>query len=184
ILGLIWPGAQAAARHGRRIGLIATAATVKSQAYRQAILEVNAACQVWQVGCPDFVPLIEQNRIHDPQTRTVAERYLEPLRAAQIDTLIYGCTHYPHLAPVLKPLLPPTVNFVNPAVHLVAATARELDALGLRSTAPAWSTQFAVTGSPGQFARTSVQWLGYAPKVSRVNLPVLSYDRPTAARLV
>lgn len=175
ILGLIWPGAKAAAQKGKRIGLIATPATVKSNAYRQAILEVNPTCQVWQVGCPDFVPLIEQNRIRDSHTYSVAERYLSPLKAAQIDTLIYGCTHYPHLAPVLTSILSSSpVNYVNPAIYMVSAATRELDALGIRSHTPAWSTVFAVTGSPGQFARTSVQWLGYKPQVNRVQLPVFS----------
>lgn len=62
ILGLILPGARAAVQQGRRIGVIATPATAASNAYRQAIQEIEANAQVWQVGCPEFVPLIEQNR--------------------------------------------------------------------------------------------------------------------------
>lgn len=184
VLGLIWPGAQAAAHRGKRIGLIATPATVKSNAYRRAILEANPACQVWQVGCPEFVPLIEQNRIHDSYTHSVVARYLEPLKAAQIDTLIYGCTHYPHLAPVITPLLPQSATYINPAINMVAAATQELDVLGLRSNTPAWSTKFVVSGSPGQFANSSVQWLGYRPKVAQVRLPVLSgYTDSATARL-
>ncbi|MBD0267476.1 MAG: glutamate racemase [Cyanobacteria bacterium Co-bin8] len=171
ILGLIWPGARAAAQQGQRIGLIATSATVKSDAYRQAILEVHPDRQVWQVGCPEFVTLIEQNRIHDPYTYQVAKQYLAPLKAAQIDTLIYGCTHYPHLAPVLQTLLPSRVSFVDPAVHMVAAAAQELDALGLRSNVPAWPTEFYVSGAPSQFAQVAVQWLGHLPTVRQVRLP-------------
>lgn len=170
ILGLIWPGAQAAAHQGRRIGLIATPATVKSDAYRQAILEVCPDRKVWQVGCPEFVTLIEQNRLQDPYTYQVAERYLAPLKAAEIDTLIYGCTHYPHLAPVVQTILP-QVTFVDPAVHMVAAAVKELDALGLRSSSPAWPTQFHVSGSPRQFGRLAVQWLGHTPPVTQVHLP-------------
>jgi glutamate racemase len=174
ILGLICPGARAAAQQGQRIGLIATAATVKSDAYRRAILEVHPDRQVWQVGCPEFVTLIEQNRIHEPYTYQIAEQYLQPLKEAQIDTLIYGCTHYPHLAPVLQTILPQSVTFVDPAVHMVAAAAQELDALGLRSNTPAWPTEFYVSGSPRQFARTAVQWLGHTPTVHQVRLPAVA----------
>lgn len=178
ILGLIWPGARAAAQQGKRIGLIATAATVKSDAYRRAILEIHPDRQVWQVGCPEFVTLIEQNRIHEPYTYQVAKTYLEPLMAAQIDTLIYGCTHYPHLAPVLQAILPATVTYIDPAVHIVAAAAQELDALGLRSTTPAWPTQFYVSGSPRQFSQTAVQWLGHPPVVNQVQLPPVAVPLP------
>ena len=105
ILGIILPGARTAAKSGQRIGVISTPATAKSNAYRQAILEANAGAEVWQVGCSEFVPLIEQNLIRHPQTLAVARRYIDPLLEAQIDTLVYGCTHYPHLAPVQKKLL-------------------------------------------------------------------------------
>ncbi len=79
ILGLILPGARAAVGRGKRIGVIATPATAASNAYRHAIQEINPMAQVWQVGCPAFVPLIERNRIHAPYTKKIARQYLEPL---------------------------------------------------------------------------------------------------------
>jgi glutamate racemase len=170
IMGVILPGAKAAVQQGRRIGVIATPATTASNAYKHAIQEVNPAAQVWQVGCPEFVPLIEQNRLAEPHTRRVAHNYLQPLMDAQIDTLVYGCTHYPHLAPVLKTILPSTVKLVDPAVHAVAAAARDLDLLGLRSHAPALPTRFCVSGQPESFIQLSQQWLGCAPVVETVCL--------------
>ncbi|WP_017654975.1 glutamate racemase [Fortiea contorta] len=168
ILGVILPGAKAAVQQGSRIGVIATPATAKSNAYRHAILEINPDVQVWQVGCPEFVPLIEQNRIHDPYTTEVARSYLEPLLQQEIDTLVYGCTHYPHLAPVLRSLLPSQVKLVDPAVHVVAACAQELDLLGLKNTHPPLPTRFVVSGCPRQFAQSSIQWLGHTPVVEEV----------------
>ncbi len=170
ILGVILPGAKAAIQQGKRIGVISTPATAASNAYPQAILEIDGTAQVWQVGCPEFVPLIEQNRLHDPYTKEVARRYLAPLRGQQIDTLIYGCTHYPHLAPVLRSLLPPSVKLVDPAIYLVKAVAQELDLLGLRNTYPPFPTRFYVSGCPHQFAQSSVRWLGYTPLVEQVFL--------------
>lgn len=170
ILGVILPGARAAVQQGKRIGVIATAATVSSNAYSRAILEIDPTVQVWQVGCPEFVPLIEQNRINDPYTLEVARYYLAPLLAQQIDTLVYGCTHYPHLEPVLRSLLPTSVQLVDPAVHVVASAAQELDLLGLRNTTTPLPTRFCVSGCPQQFAQSAVQWLGYTPVVESVCL--------------
>ncbi|MEB3181184.1 MAG: glutamate racemase [Nostocaceae cyanobacterium] len=168
ILGLILPGARAAVQHGKRIGVIATPATAASNAYKNAILEIDPKVQVWQVGCPEFVPLIEQNRITEPYTVEVAREYLTPLLQQEIDTLVYGCTHYPHLAPVLRSLLPSHVKLVDPAVHVVAAAACELDMLGLKNAYPAMPTRFAVSGCPQQFAQSSMQWLGCTPAVEQV----------------
>lgn len=174
ILGLIRPGAQAASQVGRRIGVIATQATVFSQAYPEAIQELDGICQVWQVACPKFVPIVEKNQIQHPQTSRVAEAYLQTLVAANIDTLIYGCTHYPHLAPVLQTLLPSTMQYINPASYMIAAAAKELDALGLGSNSPACPTEFYVSGRPREFSRLAVQWLGYRPVTHQVCLPDLA----------
>lgn len=173
ILGLILPAARAAVQQGRRIGVIATPATAASNAYRRAITEIEATAQVWQVGCPEFVPLIEQNRLQDPYTAEVAQQYLAPLLQQRIDTLIYGCTHYPLLAPVLRTILPPAVQLVDPASYVVAATAQELDLLGLKNNRAPLPTRFCVSGCPKQFAEVSMQWLGCTPVVEQIDLPTV-----------
>lgn len=174
ILGVILPGARAAVQQGRRIGVIATPATAASDAYRRAIAEIDASAQVWQVGCPEFVPLIEQNRIHDPYTAQVARRYLAPLLANEIDTLIYGCTHYPHLEPVLGEILPPAVRCIDPAHSVIVAAEQELDALGLRNNRLMDPNpdrhRFYVSGDPKAFAHLSTQWLKVTPTVEQVDV--------------
>jgi glutamate racemase len=179
ILGVILPGARAAVKKGKRIGVIATPATAASNAYRQAVNEIDPHAQVWQVGCPEFVPLIEHNRIHDRYTRQVAQEYLAPLMERQIDTLVYGCTHYPHLAPVLRSILPRSVRLVDPAVHVISAAAQELELLGLRNTRVALPTQFYVSGCPKTFAQLSVQWLGCKPVVERVDIAEMCQYLPS-----
>jgi glutamate racemase len=174
ILGLILPGAQAAVKQGKRIGTIATPATAQSGAYRQAMREMDSTVRIWEVGCPEFVPLIEQNRLRDPYTEQVARSYLQPLLDHHIDTLVYGCTHYPHLEPLLRQILPPTVKLVDPAVHLVAAAAKELKILGWQSDQSARPTRFGVSGCPEQFAQRSAQWLGFLPSVEKVCLQTFS----------
>jgi glutamate racemase len=178
ILGVILPGARAAALQGRRIGVIATPATVKSNAYLHAIQEANPTAQVWQVACPEFVPLIETNRINDPQTLAIAQEYIQPLLDRSIDTLIYGCTHYPHLEPVLRQFVPMSVKFINPAVAVVAAAAKELNVLGIQSHHPASPTQFVVSGNPSQFTQVATQWLPAVPLVHQIALPTAVVSKP------
>jgi len=174
ILGIILPGARAAVQAGKRIGVIATPATAASNAYRQAIQEIDLSVQVWQMACPEFVPLIEHDRIREPYTQEIAQEYLAPLLEQEIDTLVHGCTHYPHLNPVLKSILPPSVKIVDPAVHLVKAASQELDLLGLKNTRIALPTRFCVSSAPARFAQLSVQWLGCTPLVEQVDIREMS----------
>lgn len=173
ILGLIVPGANTAVQRGRRIGVIATPATAASDAYRRAILKADPSVQVWQVGCPYFVPLIEQNQLHDPYTYQIAQEYLAPLLQQQIDTLVYGCTHYPYLEPILRSFLPSYVKLVDPATSLVNVVARELEILDLKNYGLPLPTEFVVTGEPQKFTDLSLKWLGYTPVVEKVSLPTV-----------
>lgn len=170
ILGVILPGARAAVQVGKRIGVISTPATAASNAYRDAVLEIDPTAAVWQIGCPEFVPIVEANRIDQPYTYQVAQEYLEPLLKQEIDTLIYGCTHYPHLAPVLKSLLPQSVQLIDPAVHVVKSASQELDLLGLKQVRSPRPTEFWVSGNPQPFIEISRQWLGCTPLVEQITL--------------
>ena len=168
ILGVILSGAKAAVKQGQRIGVIATPATANSHAYRQAILEINPQTDVWEVPCPKFVHLIEQNQLYSDYTRQVAQNYLQPLLENNIDTLVYGCTHYRHLEQTIRSLLPTTVNIIDPAEHIVVAAEKELSLMGLRNKNYPLPTSFYVSGSCQQFASLSQQWLGYYPQVTQV----------------
>ena len=170
ILGLIHPTAKVVVKQNKRIGVISTEATAKSNAYRDAILEANNDVDVWQVGCPEFVPLIEANRIHDPYTRQVARDYLSSLINNRIDSLIYGCTHYPHLRGVLKEILPASVNLIDPAEYVVKAAQKELKLMSITSKSRLLPTRFCVSGNPDEFAVASKRWLGFTPLVEKVSV--------------
>jgi glutamate racemase len=129
---------------------------------------------VWQVACPEFVPLIEENRIYDPYTQQVAQDYLQPLLAAQIDTLVFGCTHYQHLKPVFREILPASIHLVDPASSVVKAARKELEVLGLSNNQMSVATHFTVSGCPQSFAALSQQWLGFCPKVEQIYLPTVA----------
>jgi glutamate racemase len=97
VQGVVTPGAEAAVRATRngRIGVIGTRATIASAAYEHAIHTLEPKAKVFSDPCPLLVPLIEEGMFNDPITDQVIGRYLAPLLAEDIDTLVLGCTHYP-----------------------------------------------------------------------------------------
>lgn len=99
LFGVISPGVQAALAKSvsRRIGVIATPATVRSQAYQKSILKKAPTAHVYSQACALLVPLVEEGWQNQPVTDWVLKEYLTPLLRENIDTLVLGCTHYPLL---------------------------------------------------------------------------------------
>jgi glutamate racemase len=97
VQGVVKPGAEAALRATRngRIGVVGTRATIASGAYERAIHALDPRAKVFSVPCPLLVPLIEEGMFDDPITDQIINRYLAPMLAEHIDTLVLGCTHYP-----------------------------------------------------------------------------------------
>ncbi|MCK4690907.1 MAG: glutamate racemase, partial [Desulfuromonadales bacterium] len=94
VIGVIEPGAQRAVEsQNRRIGVIGTEGTVNSGRYEEAIRQLLPDARVFTVACPLFVPLAEEGWAEHEVARLTAQEYLQPLLAAQIDTLVLGCTH-------------------------------------------------------------------------------------------
>ena len=127
VFGVIDPGARLAARVSRgAVGVIATESTVRSGAYERAICALRPELRVTSQACPLLVPLVEEGWSEDPITEQVARRYLEPLLAQGIDTLVLGCTHYPLLAPLIERVVGPEVTLVDSARTLAHELGLEL----------------------------------------------------------
>jgi glutamate racemase len=136
--GVIEPGAErAAALSAGRVGVIATDATVRSDAYAVALRRLRPGLSIVSRACPLFVPLVEEGWHDDPVTEQVAERYLRPLLAEGIDTLVLGCTHYPLLAAVLGRVAGPGVQLIDSAEAVAEAVAAGLAERGLARPDPA-----------------------------------------------
>jgi glutamate racemase len=173
IVGVVKPGARAAVQAGKKIGIMATQATVRSQAYSNEIWRCASDAQVWEIACPKFVPLIEKNLIDSPEMLAAAEEYLQPLIEQDIDTLVFGCTHYPHLKRVFQQILPPHVTYINPAEAAVIETAQVLAGEDIQADPNLiGETNFYVSGTPCEFADLAVNWLPDRPFVQ--NIPVES----------
>jgi glutamate racemase len=132
--GVIEPGARKAAAVSRgRVGVIATDATVLSDAYPRALRALRPDLEILSQACPLFVPLVEEGWHDDPITEQVAERYLRPLLDAGIDTLVLGCTHYPLLVPVLRRVAGPDVALVDSAEAVAEVVAAGLAEKGIEA---------------------------------------------------
>lgn len=117
IIGVVKPGARVAARTtvSKRVGVIATEATIRSNLYPELIRKIDPDIFVVGKACPLFVPLVEEGWRKDPITEMVARRYLKELRDQNIDALILGCTHYPLLRGMIGEVMGDKVRLVNPA---------------------------------------------------------------------
>lgn len=160
--GVIEPGAKKAAALSRgRIGVIATEATVRSDAYPKALRALRHDLAILSQPCPLFVPLVEEGWHDDPVTEAIAARYLRPLLEAGIDTLVLGCTHYPMLIPVLQRIVGPDVTLVDSAEAVADLVAEGLKERGLEATHPA-SHHLCVTDAGESFQRLASRILGDA----------------------
>lgn len=117
VLGVIEPGVEAvlANADAERIGIIATRGTIVSHAYQHALATKRRGLMIHGVATPLLVPLIEENWISEDVTTEILRKYLQPLMAKGIDTLVLACTHYPLLIPLLSEILPDDVRLVDSA---------------------------------------------------------------------
>jgi glutamate racemase len=150
ILGVIRPGAAAAvlATRVRRVGVIATPATVRSHAYFNAIKEANPAVEVYEHATPAFVPMVEAGHLSGPEVEAVVRESLAPLLgerdssgefifplppSARVDTLLLGCTHYPLLRSVIQGVVGEAVAVVDSATATASALVELLAMNGLEA---------------------------------------------------
>jgi glutamate racemase len=136
IFGVILPGACAALEksRNRRIGVIGTSATIRSQAYSKAILARCDTAQVFTRACPLLVPLVEEAWLDHPVTMQVLREYLRPLLRSRIDTLVLGCTHYPLLKEAIRKVTHGKIALVDSAESCAEYVKERLASLELLST--------------------------------------------------
>jgi glutamate racemase len=129
LIGVITPEAHAAvqATRSRRIGVMATEATVQSGRYPAAITALDAGAHVTQVACPELVPLIQAGDTHGHGIHEAAKRYAEPLKQADVDTVILGCTHYPLIRPMLQRIFGRDVGLITSAEEVAREVAATLE---------------------------------------------------------
>lgn len=163
VIGVIEPGARAAVSAMRRgpIGVIGTTGTIASNAYARAIQAVKAGATVEQRACPLFVPLVEEGWFEHPAAELIAREYLEPLKRANVDVLVLGCTHYPLLKPLLQRTMGPDIRLIDSGEETAAAVQGALHTTGLN--APAGATpahRFVVSDDEARFRQVGSRFIG------------------------
>ena len=174
VIGVIGPGARKAVevtKEGAKIAVIATEATVQSDAYATSIRQASETAEVLQTACPLFVSLAEENWTREPETFSIAKKYLQKIIEFAPEALVLGCTHYPILREVIGQTVGENVTLVDSG----EATAEEVEELlnekGLANPNKITGTRklcddldhFYVTDAADRFARVATRFLGVKP---------------------
>ncbi|MBX7056145.1 MAG: glutamate racemase [Pyrinomonadaceae bacterium] len=176
VVGVIGPGGRKAVELTKgdlhaRIGVIATEATVASNAYFEAIRRASDTAEVLQSGCPLFVPLAEENWVNEPETFSIAAKYLARMKEFAPDALVLGCTHYPILREVIQRTVGENVMLVDSGEATAEEVARLLMDKGLQNPIEHIGKRtlcddldhFYVTDAADRFARVAERFLGTKP---------------------
>jgi glutamate racemase len=162
VLGVVRPEAVqavAATRTGR-IGLLATPTTVSSGAYERAVRAVDPHVTLTAVACPTLAPIIQAGEQFDERAVQSVREACAPLKAAAVDTVILGCTHYPLIAPMLRRMLGPAVTLVSSGAALARQVEHALSTRGLRNPrAGEGDYRFLCTGDAESFRELGTRFL-------------------------
>jgi glutamate racemase len=175
VVGVIGPGGRKAVEITKcgkpRIGVIATEATVSSGAYAQSIKRACPEAEVMESACPLFVPLAEEGWTAEPETISIAERYLKSIRDFRPDAVVLGCTHYPILRDVIEKTLGENVALIDSGEAAAEEVEKLLASTGLANTSNVSGNRtlcddldhFYVTDAAERFARVAERFLGTKP---------------------
>jgi len=162
VVGVITPEAHAAvqATRNRRIGLLATEATVEAGRYAKLVHDLDAGVELVAVPCPRLVPLIESDDPFSAETTESVREYARPLKEAAVDTVILGCTHYPLIRPIFQRVFGRDVTLIFSAEETAREVAETLDRKGIgNASGREGEYRFLTTGEPSLFRELGERFL-------------------------
>jgi glutamate racemase len=162
VVGVLTPEAHAAvqATRNRRIGLLATEGTVAAGRYAELVHALDAGVELIPVACPRLVPLIEGDDPFSAETTAAVREYAGPLKEAEVDTVILGCTHYPLIRPIFQRVFGRNVTLVFSAEETAREVAETLARKGYENDSRReGSYRFLTTGDPDAFRSMGVRFL-------------------------
>jgi glutamate racemase len=133
VVDVVEPGAKALVKASAsgRVGVIGTVGAIGSGAYERAVAATGAVVELTSAACPGFVEFVERGQTSGDEVTILAERLLAPIKDADVDALLLGCTHYPYLARVIGEVMGPDVTLVSSADETAFATREVLQRLDL-----------------------------------------------------
>jgi len=162
VVGVITPEAHAAvqATRNRRIGLLATQATVTAGRYEQLVRTLDAGVTLFPVACPRLVPLIESDDPFGEETIAAVREYAARLQEAAVDTVVLGCTHYPLIRPIFQRVFGRSTTLVFSAEETAREVAETLARKGIENDeAREGAYRFLTTGEPAAFRALGERFL-------------------------
>lgn len=166
LIGTIYPLLPALQGSSQRVGLIATPASVKSRMHETIFRAYGFTGEFVPIACPEFVPLIEATPTDRHAIRQYAEHYLQAFETHQLDTLLYGCTHYPFIHTIIQELLPTTTRYLNPARFIADKAYQTLLEHEQLSKADFGSVQYYCSQTPEILETKLMALLGKTVKVA------------------
>lgn len=174
VVGVIGPGARKAVEitnSNPKIAVIATEATVQSDAYAASIRQASETAEIMQTACPLFVPLAEENWTQEPETFSIAKKYLQNIVEFQPEALVLGCTHYPILREVIQQTVGENVKLIDSGEACAEEVEKLLKEKGLENPNKITGERklcddldhFYVTDATERFARVATRFLGAKP---------------------
>jgi glutamate racemase len=139
---------------------MATEATIRSNSYQSALQSLDAGIEVFSVACPRLAPLIQGGDVFSEETENAARECVGPLKAAGVDTVILGCTHYPLITPMLRRLLGPQVALINSAEEIAREVGEILERRGIGNAADREGDyRFFASGDLAEFREVGARFL-------------------------
>ena len=133
----------------KSLGVIATPATINSHAYSKGIAKYNKDMKVYELAAPNWVRIVEEHRIHQPQSIEQIKEILEVMKKNNPDKIVLACTHYPYLLDVLKKFLPED-KYIDPAIFFAQSIKNDLEKNNLLGKEPTYE-RFYVSSDPENF---------------------------------
>ena len=165
-IGVVDPTAKAAAAAtiNGRIGILGTAATIRSASFEKALLAINPKFEITATACPLFVPLVENGWIDvsDPVAVPMVRRYLADAKKAGVDTIILGCTHFPLLAPIIRREIGDQVTLIDSGCETATLCAEQLRATNQLAERSVGTAKFYVSDQPEGFSQVAEIFLGHS----------------------
>ncbi|HYL53516.1 MAG TPA: aspartate/glutamate racemase family protein, partial [Acidimicrobiia bacterium] len=150
----------------RRVGVIGTVGTIASGAYQRVAADLAPSCTLTCAACPGFVEFVDTRDVESDPVHVLAERLLAPMRKANVDTLVLGCTHYPLLARTIGDVMGPDVVLVSSAEETAFEVRACLGVTPEAESPAARRVQFLTSGDVAVFRRLAARFLG--PEVEHV----------------
>ena len=166
--------AKAKQTNNKKIGVIATEATISRGAYKKHIKAIDKNCEVYEKACPLFVPLVEYGHTGDDGiTKMAAEKYLREFKDLGLSSLVLGCTHYPMIKNIIRGVIGDGVELIDVGLEAAYGLKRELGERGLLNGSEKKGVPYIyVSDEPLNFSRTASNFLGFDVKggVMRVDI--------------